>query len=151
VEVEGQDLICCACLVLRRPKVCSSPLSVIVRSLELMRYRWSFGGNRLQVKAETHLLTDVLNALKVVQPIGARPFGALASLQPKQDLLSTLLADEQTRLLVWLFPLDYHSKHHFASGLHHGANDVSIHYPSIVFPPLTLADYPSSYGEACLD
>ena len=115
-----------------------------------MSYRWSFGGNRLQIKAETHLLTDVLNALKMVQAIGAGPFGALASLQAKQDLLSTLLADEQTRLLVWLFPLDYHSKHHFASGLHHGPNDVSFCLSVRLWTLLIPIDHISRHGETCL-
>ncbi|KAF2094163.1 hypothetical protein NA57DRAFT_47196, partial [Rhizodiscina lignyota] len=87
---------------------------------------WSFGGNRLQIKAETHLLTDVQNALKMVQTVGSRPLGSLPSLQQKQELLSMLLADEQTRLMVWLFPLDYHSKHHFTSGGHYGPNELAL-------------------------
>lgn len=91
-----------------------------------MRLRWSFGGNRLQIKAETHLITDVLNALKLVQHIGSRALGALAALQQKSELLSMLLADEQTRLLVWLFPLDYHSKEHFVSGVHNPPNEVGF-------------------------
>ena len=79
--------------------------------------RWSFGGNRLQIKAETHILADVQAQLQVIgkvttsADIGSR-------LKAKHDLLSLLIANEQTRLMVWLFPLDYGKKHHFTSGSH---------------------------------
>jgi phosphatidylinositol 4-kinase len=68
-------------------------------------YRWSFGGNRLQIKAEAHLLADVDAALVKVAHIGSRPNGSLKSLRAKQDLLHLLLDNEQNRLIVWLFPL----------------------------------------------
>lgn len=80
--------------------------------------KWSFGGNRLQIKAETHVLSDIQAYLPMVMNIGTRTEGSLKSLQGKQDLLSLLLANEQTRLMVWLFPLDYEKKHHFISGQH---------------------------------
>jgi phosphatidylinositol 4-kinase len=80
--------------------------------------QWSFGGNRLQIKAETHLLGDLQTALEKVAHIGSESFGSRRSLKPKQDLLSMLLASEQTRLMVWLFPLDYERKHHFTSSHH---------------------------------
>jgi phosphatidylinositol 4-kinase len=49
-----------------------------------------------------------------------------AKLKAKQDLLSILLSNEQTRLMVWLFPLDYGKKHHFTSGRHNNTlPDVS--------------------------
>ncbi|KAH0559535.1 hypothetical protein GP486_003947 [Trichoglossum hirsutum] len=67
--------------------------------------RWSFGGNRLQIKAEAHLLADVDAALAKVAYIGSRPSGSLKSLRAKQDLLHLLLDNEQSRLIVWLFPL----------------------------------------------
>lgn len=88
--------------------------------------RWSFGGNRLQIKAETHLLTDVQDALKKIEDIGIRPASSLPFLEQKQNLLSLLLNNEQTRLMVWLFPLDYHNKHHFASGMHHGPAETAL-------------------------
>ncbi|KAF2454789.1 hypothetical protein BDY21DRAFT_351610 [Lineolata rhizophorae] len=78
--------------------------------------RWSFGGNRLQIKAETHLLADIQQALQDVDLIGSKAEGSLKSLRGKQDLLLILLTSEQTRLMVWLFPLDYDKRHHFASG-----------------------------------
>lgn len=67
--------------------------------------RWSFGGNRLQIKAEMSVLADVLVALRDVKEIGAKAVGAMHSLQPKEDLLNVLLENEQARLQVWLFPL----------------------------------------------
>jgi phosphatidylinositol 4-kinase len=79
--------------------------------------QWSFGGNRLQIKAETHVLADVQAQLDI---IGKVTTGADvgAKLKAKQDLLSLLLSNEQTRLMVWLFPLDYGKKHHFTAGRH---------------------------------
>ncbi|KAI9800626.1 MAG: phosphatidylinositol-4- kinase [Piccolia ochrophora] len=76
--------------------------------------RWSFGGNRLQIKAETHLLADVEAALQVVAHIGST--GSRRGLRDKEELLLMLLSNEQTRLIVWLFPLDHRQRHHFASG-----------------------------------
>lgn len=80
--------------------------------------QWSFGGNRLQIKAETHLLGDLLDALEKVNHIGLEASGSRKSLKSKQDLLCMLLASEQTRLMVWLFPLDHERKHHFTSSHH---------------------------------
>jgi phosphatidylinositol 4-kinase len=68
--------------------------------------RWSYGGNRLQIKAEYFLLGDLQAALEKVAHIGRDTSGSRKSLQSKQDLLSILLASEQTRLIVWLYPLD---------------------------------------------
>lgn len=79
-------------------------------------FSWSFGGNRLQLKAETHILTDIEAALRTVAHIGSNTAGSLPSLQSKQDLLLMLLDNEHTRLTVWLYPLDHESKYHFYSG-----------------------------------
>jgi phosphatidylinositol 4-kinase len=67
--------------------------------------RWSFGGNRLQLKAEMRLMADVASALLNVRPIGLKSVGPLTSLLPKEELLTVLLENEQTRLTVWLNPL----------------------------------------------
>lgn len=67
--------------------------------------RWTFGGNKLQLKAEMRLLSDVLIALQNVKSIGQRAVNMLTSLQPKEELLIILLENEQTRLTVWLDPL----------------------------------------------
>ncbi|MCJ1464699.1 phosphatidylinositol-4- kinase [Pseudocyphellaria aurata] len=78
--------------------------------------RWSFGGNRLQIKAEARLMTDVETALRAVTPIGHQNFGTLHSLGSKQELLLLLLDNEKFRLEVWLYPLDHERKHLFTSG-----------------------------------
>ncbi|KAH7069501.1 hypothetical protein FB567DRAFT_540259 [Paraphoma chrysanthemicola] len=76
--------------------------------------QWSFGGNRLQIKAETHVLADVQSNLDAIsKAVNAGDIGS--KLKAKQDLLSLLIANEQSRLLVWLFPLDHAKKHHFTS------------------------------------
>ncbi|TVY83834.1 Phosphatidylinositol 4-kinase STT4 [Lachnellula suecica] len=67
--------------------------------------KWSFGGNRLQLKAETRLLTDVSQALKSVPITGNIPPALAKSLQAKESLLQILMESEHTRLVVWLFPL----------------------------------------------
>jgi phosphatidylinositol 4-kinase len=89
-------------------------------------YRWSIGGNRVQIKAETHILSDIQSYLEVLDKSGISPEGPLKSSKAKQELLSVLISNEQTRLMVWLFPLDYNKKHHFTSGQHSKAlTDVS--------------------------
>lgn len=67
--------------------------------------RWTFGGNRLQLKAEMRLMADVVTALHNVRTIGLKSVGPLTSLQPKEELLYILLENEQARLTVWLNPL----------------------------------------------
>lgn len=80
------------------------------------RPRWSFGGNRLQIKAETRLMADVDNALRAVSSISAQTVGTLQSLVTKQELFLMLLENEQMRLFVWLYPLDHEKRHIFSSG-----------------------------------
>ena len=67
---------------------------------------WSYGGNRLQLKAENRLISDVANALNRVNAIGIKASTCLPSLVLKQILLLRLLQSEQARLEVWLYPLD---------------------------------------------
>ena len=78
--------------------------------------RWSFGGNRLQIKAEVRLMADVGSALRVVSSLFAKGMGMLQSLATKQDLLLMLIEDEHMRLIVWLYPLDHERRHTFSSG-----------------------------------
>jgi phosphatidylinositol 4-kinase len=69
----------------------------------------------LQIKAETHVLADVQAQLDVIGKFAtAADIGS--KLKAKQDLLSLLISNEQTRLTVWLFPLDYSKRHHLTSG-----------------------------------
>jgi phosphatidylinositol 4-kinase A len=67
--------------------------------------RWSFGGNRLQLKAEIRLLADVSVALQNTAKTGQKPTVFTKTLQAKESLLQILLESEQTRLNVWLYPL----------------------------------------------
>ena len=78
--------------------------------------RWSFGGNRLQIKAEERILADIEGMLKTTSSIGASASGSRKSLEPKQELLSILLENERSRLKVWLSPLDVEKKHYLSSG-----------------------------------
>ncbi|KAF2237526.1 hypothetical protein EV356DRAFT_441676 [Viridothelium virens] len=80
--------------------------------------RWSFGNNRLQVKAEVHLLSDVVKALDAVSAIGAKPATHMKSLEARQELLLKLINSEESRLTVWLFPLDQERKHYLTSSNH---------------------------------
>ncbi|KAL8731760.1 MAG: hypothetical protein Q9166_003207 [cf. Caloplaca sp. 2 TL-2023] len=78
--------------------------------------RWSFGGNRLQIKAESRLIADVESALRSVAGIAAKGIGPLLPLSAKQQLLELLLENEQMRLVVWLYPLDHEKRHLFSTG-----------------------------------
>ena len=71
--------------------------------------RWSFGSNSLQLKTEVGLIADVLGALKVVSFIGAQTVGNIKSLQNKEQLLQLLLENEQSRLSIWINPLNHHN------------------------------------------
>ncbi|RAL15683.1 1-phosphatidylinositol 4-kinase STT4 [Aspergillus homomorphus CBS 101889] len=73
--------------------------------------RWSFGGNRLQIKAEDRILRDVVSALEDVAGVSRHAYGAYKSLESKQELLHVLIENERSRLRVWLYPLDSDPKH----------------------------------------
>ncbi|KAF5022236.1 hypothetical protein F66182_5721 [Fusarium sp. NRRL 66182] len=68
--------------------------------------KWSFGSNLLQMKTEIRLISDVLAALQAVSFIGAQTVGNVKSLQAKEQLLDLLLKQEQSRLIVWVNPLN---------------------------------------------
>lgn len=70
--------------------------------------RWSFGGNRLQVKAEAHLMQDVANFMNSITAIG----GQSRILRARQDLLMLLMENEMYRLATWLYPLEHSRRHH---------------------------------------
>lgn len=67
---------------------------------------WTFGGNRLQLKAESRLLADVSAALRSTQIQSQMPVSLLKTIQDKEDLLQALIESEQTRLTTWLYPLE---------------------------------------------
>lgn len=83
-------------------------ISVVAKVCQMV-----FWGNRLQIKAEVQVLADVERSLRAVSPLFAKTIGNLQSLALKQDLLLLLLEDEQTRLVVWLYPLDHDKRHVF--------------------------------------
>ncbi|KAI5195502.1 hypothetical protein AUEXF2481DRAFT_8233 [Aureobasidium subglaciale EXF-2481] len=87
--------------------------------------RWSFGGNKLQVKAEVQVMSDVILALQAVSSMGARISFPMQPLQAKQDLLLHLLQNEITRLNVWLSPLGQDTPHTIY-GQQGKANDAAI-------------------------
>lgn len=72
------------------------------------------------------MLADVEAALRAVSVLFAKTSGKLQSLAVKHDLLQLLLDDEQTRLIVWLYPLDHERRRIFSSS-HNGRtpSDVS--------------------------
>ncbi|RMD43915.1 hypothetical protein DV735_g1178, partial [Chaetothyriales sp. CBS 134920] len=65
---------------------------------------WSFGGNRVQVKAEVQIMKDVLVALDAAKSVGARTWPNRKDADQKQLLLEALLNSEIGRLNVWLYP-----------------------------------------------
>lgn len=67
---------------------------------------WSFGGNRLQLKAENRLLADVSSTLRSTQLATPKPSPLFKSIQAKETLLQALIESEQVRLSVWLHPLN---------------------------------------------
>ncbi|KAF2169090.1 hypothetical protein M409DRAFT_21101 [Zasmidium cellare ATCC 36951] len=81
--------------------------------------KWSYGSNRLQVKAEVKLLNDVANLMKALAGIGARSSRTLPGLQAKQELLAHLISHEIGRLTVWIGPLGQESRS-ILSGHHEG-------------------------------
>ncbi|PHH75412.1 hypothetical protein CDD80_2386 [Ophiocordyceps camponoti-rufipedis] len=83
--------------------------------------RWSFGCNIVQLRTEVRLISDVLDALKAVSFIGLHAIGNVQSLQSREQLLQMLLENEQSRLNVWIGPLDHHHNHHSHFSLHGGS------------------------------
>lgn len=110
-------------MVFERSKVSiNKPLEIIISK---KNSRWSYGGNRLQVQAETHLLEDLIRALEMIRNVGMDTIGSMKSLYPKHELLGMLLSNEHTRLHVWLYPLEPDKRLSFTSH-HHSPTEVNI-------------------------
>jgi len=91
--------------------------------------RWSFGGNRLQLKSETKLLGEVSNALRNVQLIADKITPQLKSLQAKESLLQALIESELIRLNVWLHPVNDSREAYASAQAAKGPTEVThIHY-----------------------
>jgi phosphatidylinositol 4-kinase len=118
---------------------CSQPLAreayfhIILLGLKIARHCTTLASaikgrllDRILTAAlETHILADVQANLDAIgKTTTAEDIGSKH--KAKQDLLSMLIANEQSRLLVWLFPLDHAKKHHFTlSSSRAGLPDVS--------------------------
>ena len=106
----------------------------------------------MQLKAETHVLADLEVALQSVAHIGLSPTSPLKSLAAKQDLLRMLINNEQTRLLVWLFPLDHNGRHRIAT--HHASSapsDVCVWWSCIgVKEADTMAEHIAGFATSRL-
>lgn len=134
MEVKGHDVERWAGVVLPPAKVCTS--GSLPNGL-LINYSWSFGGNRLQIKAETRLMEDVYVALQAVSSTGLATTGTLRSLGNKEELLLALLDNEQMRLEVWLYPLDHDRRHLFPSLRFHKAHSEVSEQSQQMFEGIT--------------
>ncbi|EEP82937.1 hypothetical protein UREG_07802 [Uncinocarpus reesii 1704] len=83
--------------------------------------RWSFGANRLQIKAEDKILQGIESYLSVNSWIEPRDTTTRKSLKAKQDLVLILVENERSRLKVWLSPLDTEKRHHPVNKASEGA------------------------------
>ena len=72
--------------------------------------KWSFGSNRLQLKAEVKLLSEVISALQAISGVGSRAATSLRSSQSKHELLQLLISAEISHLSVWIGPLGNDSR-----------------------------------------
>ena len=72
---------------------------------------WSFGGNRLQMKAEVEVMQEVLKLLPQTKGLGTNTSANRKEPVQKEQLLEHLLDNEITRLNVWLHPMA-HGEHH---------------------------------------
>lgn len=68
---------------------------------------WSFGGNRLQMKAEILVMREVLSYLESSRQAIFTSSITRKDVQQKQLLLEALITHEISRLSVWLSPLGY--------------------------------------------
>ena len=103
--------------------------------------RWSFGGNRLQLKAEDKILRDVSAALVDVAAIASQTHGPYKSLQAKQELLQIFIENERSRLKVWLYPLEPERKY-FIGPTSGGKNVAEVrHFPRSFVTTLLLFSF----------
>ncbi|KAK6354262.1 phosphatidylinositol-4- kinase [Orbilia blumenaviensis] len=65
--------------------------------------RWSYGGNRMQLRAEGLVMKEVALAIQSLSAVGN---STVKSLELKQELLLLLLENEQARVSTWITPLE---------------------------------------------
>lgn len=86
------------------------------------RFHWPYGGNRLQLRADQHVLRDV--AVRISQlPSGDASINFSAQ---KQHLVLLFLNDELTKLAVWADPLQTSSSHHPQFKFKHHTGGVDL-------------------------
>jgi phosphatidylinositol 4-kinase len=100
--------------------------------------RWSFGGNRLQLKAETRLLADVSTSLRNVQMVADKPAALMKSMKVKESLLQVLIESELSRLAVWLYPLTGPQEGYLSNQGAKGLAEVCV--PSLVLKTSSNSD-----------
>ncbi|KAL6357881.1 hypothetical protein LRP88_08058 [Fusarium phalaenopsidis] len=88
--------------------------------------KWSFGSNILQMKTEIRLLSDVLTALQQISFISAPAAGNTKSLQAKEQLLDLLVRNEQSRLAVWVNPLNTAAGQSLAPAANKAATEAAL-------------------------
>ncbi|EPS43151.1 hypothetical protein H072_2952 [Dactylellina haptotyla CBS 200.50] len=65
--------------------------------------RWSYGGSRMQLKAESAIMKEVAQAVQSLTAVGN---ANVKGLELKQELLLLLLENEQARVTTWISPLE---------------------------------------------
>ncbi|KAK2750110.1 phosphatidylinositol-4- kinase [Myotisia sp. PD_48] len=83
--------------------------------------RWSLGGNRLQMKAEDKILHDIQTMLETISWKETTDINSATrkSLEAKHNLVQILIANERSRLKVWLTPIDLERRSYFSSSSSH--------------------------------
>jgi phosphatidylinositol 4-kinase len=99
--------------------------------------QWSFGSNLLQLRTEILLISDVMEALQATSHIGAQAVGSIKSLVSKEKLLQLLLENEQSRLTVWVQPLNEPSRSHLS--FHHTNHANKNTLEAIIHPLVRTA------------
>ena len=88
---------------------------------------WSFGSNMLQIRTELRLISDVIATLKATESIGSQAVGNIRSLASKETLLHLLLESEQSRLHVWVNPVNESKSQHGFHHTHKNMMEAALH------------------------
>lgn len=91
--------------------------------------RWTFGGNRLQLRAEARLLSDLTVSLSLASINGTVSTPTLQALVAKENLLLVLIRSEYTRISVWLYPSHAAAREEISQFVGEPATEVSLAGP----------------------
>jgi phosphatidylinositol 4-kinase len=86
------------------------------------RFHWPYGGNRLQLRTDLHLLKEIAQRVSTLQ-LANNAFARDNQLAQKQHLLLMFLQDELTKLSVWSDPLQSGGNHLFKFR-QHGTSEI---------------------------